>query len=605
MEILNFFGGGTTFIIGIALLVLIFRTRMRVRTLERLMEKLIKTGGVWRATEQNYQFQTQTQQVDLRQTIPSPSPEVLTPPEQLALTSFDKFLVWLKEDWLLKIGALLLIIGFGWFASYAFIHNWIGPMGRIALGVVAGALFLLLGWWRIKKSLSQGGVFLVLGSTTILLTVFAARAIYNFFDPVSALVVMFLSVAFVAFVGVKHNSRALTLMSLALASVAPLLIKPPDTDHIGLFAYLFFVALGAVWVIAINGQRTLTTVALVIISLYSLPHLLSPSLFPQVVVGNLLFFAYAFAALFFITNTAGILKLKDKDKEIIPDLITAAGNGLFLLFWIMSAAPKEWQSLIISAWMILFATGSFIVFKITQKREPFYVYAGVAVAMLAAATFAELEGAALTIAYTIESGIISLVAYSIIKDARVAERISLLLIGPIFLSFGSIASRSWRTSVFNEDFFVLFVLGVTLFGLGLFFRSCRAAETDEKDPKRFNAALLIAGSVYGYALVWLSLHSMFQEGSVATMISLVIYLIIGLITYFHSLANDKKTLRIYGGLLVGFVVGHLLLVDVWHMELAQRTATFFLIGALLVSTAFLSRKKRFVKQVLNNLNNGQ
>lgn len=598
MEILNFFGGGTTFIIGIALLVLIFRTRMRVRTLERLMEKLIKTGGVWRATEQNYQFQTQTQQVDLRQTIPSPSPEVLTPPEQLALTSFDKFLVWLKEDWLLKIGALLLIIGFGWFASYAFIHNWIGPMGRIALGVVAGALFLLLGWWRIKKSLSQGGVFLVLGSTTILLTVFAARAIYNFFDPVSALVVMFLSVAFVAFVGVKHNSRALTLMSLALASVAPLLIKPPDTDHIGLFAYLFFIALGAVWVVAINGQRTLTTVALVIISLYSLPHLLSPSLFPQVVAGNLLFFAYAFAALFFITNTAGILKLKDKDKkEIIPDLVTAAGNGLFLLFWIMSAAPKEWQSLIISAWMILFAAGSFIVFKITQKREPFYVYAGVAVAMLAAATFAELEGAALTIAYTIESGIISFVAYSIIKDARVAERISLLLIGPIFLSFGSIASRSWRTSVFNEDFFVLLVLGVTLFGLGLFFRSCRAAETDEKDPKRFNAALLIAGSVYGYALVWLSLHSMFQEGSAATMISLVIYLIIGLITYFNSLANDKKTLRIYGGLLVGFVVGHLLFVDVWHMELAQRTATFFLIGALLVSTAFLSRKKRFVKQV--------
>jgi hypothetical protein len=41
----------------------------------------------------------------------------------------NRFFEWIKEDWLMKLGALLLLIGFGWLASYAFLHNWIGPHG--------------------------------------------------------------------------------------------------------------------------------------------------------------------------------------------------------------------------------------------------------------------------------------------------------------------------------------------------------------------------------------------------------------------------------------------------------------------------------------------
>jgi uncharacterized membrane protein len=72
----------------------------------------------------------------------------------------------------------------------------------------------------------------------------------------------------------------------------------------------------------------------------------------------------------------------------------------------------------------------------------------------------------------------------------------------------------------------------------------------------------------------------------------VIYTIIGIISYLYGLAIGKRVLQLYGGTLIGFVVGRLLLVDVWRMELAGRIVTFFLIGALLVSTAFLGKKKK-------------
>jgi len=97
--------------------------------------------------------------------------------------AIERLFIWLKEDWLLKLGATLLLIGFGWLATFAFVNNWIGPMGRITLGLVAGVLILVLGWWRLRSYVYQGSTFLVLGSSVILLTTFAARELYDFLVP--------------------------------------------------------------------------------------------------------------------------------------------------------------------------------------------------------------------------------------------------------------------------------------------------------------------------------------------------------------------------------------------------------------------------------------
>jgi len=570
--------GFLTLIGGIIILFLVLSLRGRVQKLEQYIKGEITES----MPKPSYQAQSQ-QSTTVPASVQLSQSEIVS--SQIETASVNKFIEWLKEDWLLKLGALLLLIGFGWLTTYAFLNNWIGPTGRIVFGIVAGVMFLLLGWWRVKKYINQGGIFLVLGSTTILLTIFAAREIYDFLTPLSALVVMFLSTAFVALVSVKYNSRSLALASLILAGIAPLLTNAPTINYVGLFSYLFVVILGAIWITVITGRRELTTAALLIVTFYSLPHLFS---FTSADTGTLLLFAYAFSVVLFLTNTAGILKLKDK--EIIPDLVTAAGNGLFLLSWIMFAAQDEWKSLIISAWMIVFVVGAFLIFRITQRREPFYVYAGIGVAMLAAATSVELKGATLTIVYIIESGIVSLIAYSILKDVRIAERVSLLLIGPIIFSFGSLTSKAWAISVLHQDFFVLLFLGLMLLGLGLFFLR-RIREVTEEVSQQISIWWLVIGSLYIYALLWLSLHSALKNDNTAVMISLVVYTIIGLISYFYGLTNGKKGLRIYGGVLVGFVVGRLFLVDIWKMEIAGRIVTFFLIGALLVSTAFLGKKK--------------
>lgn len=577
----------TLIILGLILFWMVLDLRNRVGKLEQKIE------GSETKTEKQPPKKGKSESKSFKKEEPKePSPTEQPPtPAHTEPSPIRKIIQWIKKDWILKIGALFLLIGFGWLATYAFLNNWIGPKGRIAFGIISGTLILILGWKRIENYLHQGGIFLVLGSTVNLITIFAARGIYGFFTPLSALFVIFLSTSFVALASIKYKSRVLSLISLALAGAAPLFTNPPTPyNYTALFAYLFIVVLGTVWVVTLTKQKGLTLAALIMVSIYSIPHLLSQS----EIAANLLPFAYAFAGLFFITNILSFLKLKQDKMKV--SLVTAAGNGLFLLSWIVAVVQKEWQSLTISAWMVVFTVGAFLIFKATKKRKPFYVYAGIGIVMLAAATSAELSGPTLTIAYTVEAGIITFLSYQLFHKIHTVKTTGLLLLGPVLLSLKSITSRAWGGGIIHGDFFVLSTLAVTLIALGLYFwREWKKSKKTK--ASQFYTTLLTTGTIYIYVLLWLSLHASLPSPDIATMISLIIYTVVGLITYFFAIFRKMQALRAYGSMLLIFVVGRLLLIDIWEMQLTGRIITFFLIGILFVSTAFLSqRKNRSIKE---------
>jgi succinate dehydrogenase hydrophobic anchor subunit len=63
--------------------------------------------------------------------------------------------------------------------------------------------------------------------------------------------------------------------------------------------------------------------------------------------------------------------------------------------------------------------------------------------------------------------------------------------------------------------------------------------------------------------------------------------------YQHSELSNERVLRFAGLLLVLFVIGHLLLIEIWDMDIVPRIITFFVIGGLLMSTAFMKKLKKY------------
>lgn len=506
-----------------------------------------------------------------------------------AVATEGAFSKWMKEDWLMKLGAFIFILGFGWFVSYAFANNWIGPVGRISMGVVAGIIIMALGFRRMMKYPSQGALFMALGAGMAMLTVFAGRTIYNFFTPETAVAFDFLIAAMVSYASYKFNMKSLANVAQVLAFVTPLLAAG-STNSVFLFSYLFFISLATLFLASVTGWRDLIASSLIFVGLYSLPYITVWGGTYSHDAPVILNFAYVFSALYLFTDMASMLKNKSDTKN---SATLAALNGFFLLLWIHGVASKDWTSMIFAGWAVVFAGSSFLAFRHSTKLVPFYAYGSVAVAFIAAATAAELQGASLVIAFTVEVLLLIISVFMITKSLKPTLSTAWLFSIPMVLSLSSLAAYQTSQELLSKDFFVLVLLAISLIAAGRIITSYYDYLGEKKGEANMGSVLVVLGTVYAGFTLWQFIHILMMDTpDMATMTTLVIFTILGLAAYFMGLYGNDIARRTYGIALLGFVVVRLLLVDVWQMELFGRVVTFGVVGVLLMSTAFITKKKK-------------
>jgi hypothetical protein len=293
-------------------------------------------------------------------------------------------------------------------------------------------------------------------------------------------------------------------------------------------------------------------------------------------------FAYAFTTIFFFASIIGILR-SNSAKEYKPstaDIATACGTGLFLITWVIVSASKELQSLILIAWMIVFSVGAFLVFKKTERKEPFYGYALVSLVLLGTATALQFKGDALLFAFIFEATAVVFSADILLRTKEVTRILSFTFIIPILLSLEYLAKSMPDISIL--------LLSLALLALAL-----KMYRNEMNSPEREYSLFqvyLVSGSIYFWIYVWNVMH-VITTARIGTIITLIIYTVSGLIIYGLGNQKESKGVKLYGSVLVGFVIGRLILVDVWSMDIFGRVIVFIVVGALLMSTAFMVKKK--------------
>lgn len=625
--------------------------------------------------------------------VPAPAPVHAKTTETREAYPDSPFTTWLKTDWQIKLGALLLLISFGWFARYAFMHDWIGAVGRITLGIAAGMILAGFGTYRLKTHRTQGEIFLVLGSSIVLVTVFAARYYYQMFSPIGALIVMFLASAYVAAVSAKEKNTLLAYTGLIMGGIAPLLTVSPEANPFQLFTYLLAVTLGSIWLAFLHQRRSLISAGLGVYVFYCLMHMDASALARPNAVMLAIFFV--FAALFAAVNITS--HIKDKNDEHIGDIVVALINNVILLFWIDLLSPEPFKVGLLLAWSALFAGCAFACRKFGNTKELWSIYYGSAITLLGVATAETFGGNTLIVAYTFEALGIIAATHLIKKDFTVTRRMTWLLALPAFMSITTITDPRWTTGPLLPLVATLGIMTAACFGLGIVLRflsdKTREAKltvatlftigttylyvilerllngntliaaftvmglaviavthlikkdftttrrlawlivlpammsgntifssqwqkgellplvttlgviaaacfvlafvyknlSDKTDEASTTITTLnIIGSAYLYVILWRVSH-VWLTVDIATMSSLIIYTLVGLATNLYGQLHQHRTLRLYGGCLLGLVVARLLFVDIWEMAIPGRIVTFFLIGTLLMSTAFIGR----------------
>src|ERR1019366_5964793 len=141
-----------------------------------------------------------------------------------------------------RLGILAMLIGVAWFLKLAFDNHWIGPLGRVFIGLLAGAA--LIAWSeRFEKRgfIAFSYSLKAVGSGTLYLSLWAAFSVYALMPAWAAFGAMILVTAFNGFISWSRNAELLALYAIAGGLTTPLLVSTGGNHEVTLFSYLLIL----------------------------------------------------------------------------------------------------------------------------------------------------------------------------------------------------------------------------------------------------------------------------------------------------------------------------------------------------------------------------
>jgi len=296
------------------------------------------------------------------------SPEPLARPAGLSFSAFQpenatergSLESQIGSQWFNRIGIVAMLIGMAWFLKLAIDNHWIGPAGRVLIGLAAGVG--LIAWserFRERGYAAFSYSLKAVGSGTLYLSLWAAFQLFHLLPAPAAFAAMVAITAFNGFMAWAQDSELLALYAIAGCLSTPLLVSTGENHEITLFSYLLLMDLAVLALVALKPWSRLLAVTFVGTQLfivawwaeyYSTDQALRTSFFAVC-----FFLLFAFAPRLIQLNAREDRKDSSWDtlaEDILPIANAAAG---FLTFYNLVDTPDaRWAQPWIAIGMALF-----------------------------------------------------------------------------------------------------------------------------------------------------------------------------------------------------------------------------------------------------------
>ncbi|MDX2180332.1 MAG: DUF2339 domain-containing protein [Bryobacteraceae bacterium] len=167
---------------------------------------------------------------------PEPEPEIASLETRVGLA------------WVNRLAVVTCIFAAAFFFKYAVDNEWIGPRGRILLGVLAGLVSIFAAdrfHRRGERTYAQG--LLALGVALLYASFFAAHGFYQLIPFAAAFPLMAGAALLGGTLAIRYNSEAIAALSLAGGVLTPMLLSSGEFRAIFFFSYVLSLAAGARW----------------------------------------------------------------------------------------------------------------------------------------------------------------------------------------------------------------------------------------------------------------------------------------------------------------------------------------------------------------------
>lgn len=141
--------------------------------------------------------------------------------------------------WLNRIGIVAILAGVSYFIKYAFDNGWIGPAGRVAIGLIAGIAVVLWSERFRKNNYAAFSYSLkAVGIGTLYLSLWGAFQVYHLINSDVAFVAMIVVTASTIVLAVTQDAEILAAYAIIGGFSTPVLLSTGENHEIALFSYV-------------------------------------------------------------------------------------------------------------------------------------------------------------------------------------------------------------------------------------------------------------------------------------------------------------------------------------------------------------------------------
>jgi uncharacterized membrane protein len=158
--------------------------------------------------------------------------------------------------WLNRIGIVAILIGVAYFLKYAFDSGWIGPGGRVAIGLLAGIAVVV--WseaFRRKGSVAFSYSLKAVGIGILYLSLWAASQYFHLIPAGMAFAAMILVTASTITLALTQDAEILAVYAMIGGFSTPALVSTGENHEIVLFSYVCLLDLAILAMVSFKPWR--------------------------------------------------------------------------------------------------------------------------------------------------------------------------------------------------------------------------------------------------------------------------------------------------------------------------------------------------------------
>jgi uncharacterized membrane protein len=557
-----------------------------------------------------------------RRGVPTPPPLIPNIPTRpnVAAPKFGQMPQRSSEDlegtigklWLNRIGIVAILIGVAYFLKYAFDSGWIGPGGRVAIGLIAGIAVVV--WsesFRRKGSAAFSYSLKAVGIGILYLSLWAASQYFHLVPASVAFVAMILVTASTITLALTQDAEILAVYAMIGGFSTPALVSTGENHEIILFSYVLLLDLAILAMVAFKPWRRIVWGAMLGTGVMYIGW--AAQYYDSSERAVTVLFASAFFAIFALVPLLTPLTRSRWHRGMSITLMLLPlvnGAAYFLALYAMydrETVTLTWYALALAAVYLLLSSQ----FKRRVDSEPDVVktvnllHVAVAIAFITIAIPLKLDAHWITIGWLIESAVLLFVGVK--SDAHFLRIFAgcTLALGVCRLLF--IDNFSTQMLVFNARF-ATFLVAIAIMA-GIVVAGNRFASEREKP------FIMMAGIALNVlALIALTreandyfsrhiaetyqLHNMYYEASrqleIARDFSFsAIWILYGAALMIAGFWKRSAFIRWQAMVLLAVTIGKVFLWDSRELQQVYRILSFIALGVMLMAVSYAYHRDWF------------